>query len=126
MKVLIIDDEDDIRRVAEFSLKRVGGHNTFTASSASHGIQLAQHVLPDVILMDVMMPGMDGIQAFLELRRIAATSRIPVIFMTARVQRAEIEQYLTVGGAGVISKPFDPVGLPQEVKRILAKHEYRF
>jgi CheY-like chemotaxis protein len=121
MKILLIDDEEDIRKIAKLSLEAVGNHDTVLAASAREGIELATAHMPDLIIMDMMMPGMDGIAALAELRTGAATAHIPVIFMTAKVQRSETAQYKQLGAIGVIPKPFDPMTLPALVRDIVGR-----
>jgi len=120
MKVLLVDDEDDIRKIGHLSLTAVGKFEVLMAPSATEGLALARTHKPDLILMDMMMPGMDGLSALAQLRADSELSTIPVIFMTAKVQRSEVEHYLSVGALGVIQKPFDPMTLPSEVRKILA------
>ncbi len=120
-KVLLVEDEPDIRRIGEFSLKRVGHWDVVLAGSGREGVEKAAAEQPDVILLDVMMPGMDGPMTLAELQAQPNTAHIPVIFMTAKVEKREVERYLMLGAAGVISKPFDPMGLPAEVVRILER-----
>lgn len=119
MKVLLVDDEEDIRKIGRLSLQAVGKFETAIASSAAEALALARSERPDLILMDMMMPGMDGLEALAELKKIPELAAIPVLFMTARVQRDEVDQYLRLGAIGVIQKPFDPMLLPAEIKRIL-------
>lgn len=119
MKVLLVDDEEDIRKIGRLSLQSVGKFETVLASSAAEAIALARSERPDLILMDMMMPGMDGLEALAELKRLPELKAIPVLFMTARVQRDEVEQYLRLGAIGVVQKPFDPMLLPSEIRRIL-------
>jgi two-component system OmpR family response regulator len=118
LKVLFVDDDPDIRRIASMSLSVVGGYTVTTASSGAEALQSAERELPDVILLDVMMPGMDGLATLGQLRANERTASIPVIFMTAKVQKAEVEQY-RAAGAGFVAKPFDPMRLPAEVARVL-------
>ena len=118
-KVLLVDDEPDIRKIGEMSLRRVGGWDVVLASSGREAVALAASARPDVILLDVMMPDMDGPTALAELRARPATAEVPVIFITAKVQKHEIDRYLSLGVAGVIRKPFDPLGLPADVLRIV-------
>lgn len=120
-KVLLVDDEDDVRTVAGVSLQRVGGMDTIVAASGAQGIELARSEHPDIIVLDVMMPEMDGLETLRRLRQDPQTRSIPVIFMTARAQPHEIEAYLTAGAIGVIVKPFDPMGLPARVRDIVAE-----
>lgn len=119
MKILLVDDEADIRKIAQLSLEAVGGFRTVCAEGAVRALEIAASERPDVILMDVMMPGMDGITALAELKRDPSLGVIPVIFMTAKVQRAEIDRYLALGAIGVIQKPFDPMTLPEQIRALL-------
>jgi len=123
VKVLLIDDEDDIRKVAELSLRAVGKFETCVASGGREGMEIARAEGPDLILMDMMMPDLDGLGTLAELRRDPALAGIPVIFMTAKVQASEIEHYLSAGAIGVIKKPFDPMSLAGEVRRLLEAAE---
>jgi CheY-like chemotaxis protein len=118
-KVLLVDDEDDIRTVGNLSLSRVGGWETVLASSGAEAVKKAAAERPDLILLDVMMPGMDGPTTFTQLRAQEATARTPIIFMTAKIQKQEVARYLELGAAGVIGKPFDPMTLPTEIKKLL-------
>lgn len=118
MKVLLIDDEDDIRKVAELSLRAVGKFETCVATGGREGMEIARSEQPDLILMDMMMPELDGLGTLAELRQDPALAGIPVIFMTAKVQESEVEHYLSEGAIGVIKKPFDPMLLASEVRRL--------
>ena len=120
-RVLLVDDEPDIRRIAQISLEAVGSWKALVAESGALALSLAAAARPDVILLDVMMPGMDGPATLAGLRRDAATAAIPVIFMTAKAQRHEIDHYLRLGAAGVITKPFDPMTLPEQIEEILSR-----
>jgi CheY-like chemotaxis protein len=119
MKILLVDDEEDIRRIAKLSLARVGGHEVLLAASAPEAIEAAKTHRPDAILLDMMMPGADGLDTLGRLRKIPEVAAIPVVFMTAKVQRHEIEEYVAAGAVGVIQKPFDPMALPGELARVL-------
>ena len=118
-KVLLVDDEDDIRTIGQVSLSRVGGWQTVLASSGADALAKAAAERPDLILLDVMMPGMDGPTTLARLRAQEATAATPVIFMTAKIQKQEVARYLELGAVGVIGKPFDPMTLPAEIKRLL-------
>ena len=122
MKVLLVDDEEDIRKIGRLSLEAVGKFQTVVAATAAEALALAAAEHPDLILMDMMMPGMDGLAALAALRRVPTMKAIPVVFMTARVQRIDIAHYLSAGAIGVIGKPFDPMTLPDELRRLLAAH----
>jgi CheY-like chemotaxis protein len=118
-RILIIDDDDDIREVAALTLEMVAGWNVVTANSGAHGIQRAQEENPDAILLDVMMPGMDGPTTFQELQKIPETAKIPVILLTAKVQGADQKRFAGLGVAGVLFKPFDPLTLAQQMSDTL-------
>jgi CheY-like chemotaxis protein len=119
--ILLVDDEPDIRTIAELSLSQVGGWQTLLAASGAEAVAMARSRRPDLILLDVMMPEMDGVATFQALAGDEATRDIPVIFMTARVQNHERERYVGFGAAGVIAKPFDPMRLPDDIRGILAQ-----
>jgi CheY-like chemotaxis protein len=119
-KVLMVDDEPDIRKIGQISLAHVGGWEVVLAASGPEGLEAARRERPDLILLDVMMPGMDGPATLAALRAEEATRDIPVIFMTAKAQRAELERYVALGARAVIVKPFDPMSLPDEIRKRLA------
>ncbi len=117
-KVLLVDDEPDIRRIGELSLRRVGGWDVAMAANGADAVALVASFRPDVILLDVMMPSMDGPQTLAALRRVPEGADVPIIFVTAKVQRDEVARLLGLGAIGVVSKPFDPMTLPEEIRRI--------
>jgi CheY-like chemotaxis protein len=114
-KVLIIDDEDDIREIAALSLESVAGWEVITARSGAQGLARAIEHLPDAILLDVMMPGMDGPTIFRELRKNTATARIPVLLLTAKVQSSDQRRFADLGVDAVLFKPFDPLTLSKQI-----------
>lgn len=118
-RILIIDDEDDIRAVAALSLETVAGWEVTTASSGAVGIMKAQEERPDAILLDVMMPVMDGPTTFRELRALPETAGIPVILLTAKVQSSDQKRFSDLGVAAVMIKPFDPLTLAKEIAEVL-------
>jgi two-component system, OmpR family, response regulator len=117
-RVLYVEDEANIRAVGVFSLEEVGGFIVEPAESGQEALKKAGSFEPDLILLDVMMPGMDGIATFKALRARVDTSQVPVIFMTAKVQPHEVQGYKDLGAIAVIAKPFDPVTLPDEVRAL--------
>lgn len=119
LRVLYVDDEPDIRELVEMSLSLDPELTIKSCSSGTEGLAVAAEWMPDIILMDVMMPVMDGPQTLVHLREDEATADIPVVFMTARAQARELAHFLTLGAAGVISKPFDPMTLAGTVKQYL-------
>ncbi|MCS6801830.1 MAG: response regulator [Chloroflexota bacterium] len=117
-KILLVEDEPDIRAIAKLALEVVGGYTVALAESGAEALAVYQRFQPDLILLDVMMPGMDGIETFDRLRALAGGRLPPVVFMTAKVQRHEVERYRSLGALDVISKPFDPMTLSAVVQRI--------
>ncbi|MFO0589570.1 MAG: response regulator [Polyangiaceae bacterium] len=118
-KIMMVDDEPHIRRIGELSLRGVGRWTVVLAGSGREAVEMARREQSDVILLDVMMPGMDGPATLAELREVRETAAIPVIFLTAKAQRHEVERYRMLGAAGVLTKPFDPMTLPDEVRSII-------
>ena len=116
--VLVIEDEEDITELVAFNLRRAG-LEVETACDGLQGLELAQSLLPDLIVLDLMMPGMDGISLFKELKREAATRIIPVIMLTARGQTEDRIMGLEVGADDYMTKPFSPKELLLRVKNLL-------
>jgi CheY-like chemotaxis protein len=114
-RILIIDDEDDIREVAALSLESVAGWTVKTASCGSEGIKAALADSPDAILMDVMMPSMDGPTTFKEMQKSPTLAQIPVILLTAKVQGVDQRRFAGLGVAAVLFKPFDPMTLAEQM-----------
>ena len=119
-KLLLIDDEPDIRTIGSLALSSVGGFDVALAASGAEGLVMALRSAPDVILLDVMMPAMDGPTTLARLRAEPTLERVPVIFMTAKSDRRVLDRLLDLGAAGVILKPYDPMKLAAEVRRIVA------
>ena len=117
-RILIVDDEEDIRLVSRLAVGRIGGWEALVAGSGREAVEIAAREQPDLILLDVMMPDTDGLATLELLRGQPATAEIPVVFLTAKVQPREIERYLELGALGVIHKPFDPLTLPEEIRRL--------
>ena len=116
--VLVIDDDRDIREVAKTSLEVVGGFRVILADSGESGLSLAQDARPDAIILDLMMPDLDGRKTLAGLKQNTLTAEIPVIILTAKVQ-SEKHELLANGAAGVLVKPFNPMELPDQVCEIL-------
>lgn len=123
--VLYADDEEDILSVATLSLEMVGGLRVTTCGGGAAAIAEARRRRPDLIMLDVMMPGMDGPTAMSHIRADPALADIPVVLLTARVRGAEVDEYLALGADGVIPKPFDPMTLADEIRRIWARARSR-
>jgi CheY-like chemotaxis protein len=120
MRVLVIEDEDHIREVAQISLEAIGGWDVLLADGGEAGVRVATEEQPDVILLDVMMPDVDGPETLVRLRSSPDTATIPVVFLTAKAQAAETRQLFELGALGVIAKPFDPMLLASQVSELLA------
>ena len=116
--IVCIDDEHDILEVAKMSLEAVGGFDVSAHDNGQAGVEKAIETNPDLILVDVMMPGLDGPATLELIKKTPELKNTPVIFMTARVQPSEVEEYKNLGAVGVISKPFDPMELPNDILRI--------
>ena len=117
--VLVVDDDESIREVAQMSLELVGGWTVTTASSGPEAITAASAKRPDAVLLDVMMPGMDGPTTCRLLHENPGTRDIPIIFLTAKVQRTEQKEWDELPIAGVLAKPFDPMRLCRSVSSLL-------
>jgi len=118
-RILIIDDEDDIREVASLSLEATAGWKVLTANSGAQGIELAISHQPDAILMDVMMPGMDGPTTFRKMQQISSIAHIPVLLLTAKVQGIDKRRFADLGVAAILFKPFDPLTLAEQIAEAL-------
>jgi CheY-like chemotaxis protein len=118
--ILLVDDEDDIREIAAISLEALGGWRVSSASSGAEGIEKAIAGSPDVILLDVMMPDIDGPATFRRLQDEPQTRDIPVILLTAKANTADRHRLERIGVAGLLTKPFDPMMLSEQVVAILA------
>ncbi|MGA7938028.1 MAG: response regulator [Kovacikia sp.] len=118
-RILIVDDEDRIREVVRTCLVKFAKWEALTAASGLEALQIAAIEQPDAILLDVSMPGMNGVETFQQLQANSQTQAIPVIFLTAKVQPAEQAEYKHLGAVGLIIKPFDPVQIAKEISQLL-------
>src|SRR5258708_40253897 len=117
-RIMYIDDEPDVRKVAKISLELVGGYTLCLCDSGKEALGKAESFEPDLIVLDVMMPEMDGPTTLAALRKIEAISSTPVIFMTAKAQSTEIARYRNLGAADVITKPFQALKLPDQLREL--------
>jgi two-component system, OmpR family, response regulator len=115
-RILYVEDEEDIRMVGEMSLAEVGGFEVRACASGEEALEAARGFLPDLFLLDVMMPGMDGPTVLKALRRLSP--EVPAIFMTAKIMPAEVIELKSAGALEVLPKPFDPMTLPGEILAI--------
>lgn len=121
-RILYVEDEPDIQAVAQIALEAVGGLTLKACSSGEEALAEAIAFAPDLLLLDVMMPNMDGPTTLLELRKLPALANTPVMFMTAKVQPQEIEYFKSLGAIEVVAKPFDPMTLAEQIKTIWRQH----
>jgi two-component system OmpR family response regulator len=119
-KILVVDDDPDIRRMAGLALERIGGFRVELAGDAAEALELAVRELPDLVLLDVTMPGTDGPAILAALRRVELTARIPVVFFTAAANDTEAARLLGLGAAGIVPKPFEVADLPRRIRAFLA------
>jgi len=117
-RILLVDDEADIRQIARLALEALGGFEIRECTSGLAAPQAIKDFKPQLILMDVMMPGQDGLQTLKALQATPGLPQVPVVFMTAKVQPQEVSSFRTLGALDVIAKPFDPMTLAQTVRRI--------
>lgn len=122
-RVLIIDDEEDIREVAALALEATAGWTVLTAASGAEGIATAAKEQPDAILMDVMMPGVDGPTTFRTMQQNPLVAHIPVLLLTAKVQGVDQRRFASLGVAAVLLKPFDPMTLASQISEALGWKE---
>lgn len=121
-KILLIEDEPDIQTIVTISLETIGGYKVKSCSSGYEALEIIKEYNPDLILLDVMMPGMDGPTTLKAIHEMPEFSSLPVIFMTAKAQAQEIYNYTNTGAIDVIIKPFDPMTLSNTIKNIWEKH----
>ncbi|MBW3622330.1 MAG: response regulator [Armatimonadetes bacterium] len=117
--ILVIEDDPDIQQLIHLSLEFTGGYQVLLASDGPEGLVKAAEGKPDLILLDAMMPGMDGFEVCRSLKSNPETETIPVVFLTAKAQASEIQEGLRLGAAGYLTKPFDPMKLKDEIERYL-------
>lgn len=121
--ILHVEDDESIRAIVEMALVDLYGFTLFSFSNGKEASEAVAELQPDLILLDAMMPGMDGLQTLLEIRKNVSCQLIPVVFMTARVQKAEKQQYLDAGAIEVIEKPFDASNLGNELESIFEQYK---
>ena len=119
-RVMHVEDDESIRAVAEIALTDVAGFTLLSCDSGQSALAQAEAFAPQLILLDVMMPQMDGLQTLAALRQIPALAKTPVVFMTAKIQQAEKQRYLDAGAVGIIEKPFEPMELGEMLNRFFS------
>jgi len=120
--ILYAEDEGDIREIAQIALEDIGGFSVTYCTNGKAVLEAAKDLKPDLLLLDVMMPDMDGPTTLKELRKLPGYLTIPAIFMTAKIQTNEIEEYKASGAIDVIPKPFDPMTLAETIKKAWEKY----
>ena len=117
-RILYVEDEPDIQVVARLALENIGGFPLKVCSSGNEAVGAAAEFAPDMIVLDVMMPGLDGPTTLQELRKIRSLANTPAVFMTAKVQPQEVAHYKRIGAIDVIVKPFDPITLSSSLTAV--------
>ena len=118
-QILLIDDEENLFSVIKICLQKLGGWTVITAASGAEGLRHAEAFLPDAILLDVMMPDLDGLTVLRQLKENPKTQDIPVVLLTAKMQSSYQNEYAQLDIAGVLSKPFDPLKLANHIAQML-------
>lgn len=118
--ILIVDDEEDIITIAKMSLEALGGYTVATAVNGQDFLDKVESVAPDLVLLDVMMPEVDGPTALKKYIEKYGDLAKPVVFMTAKTQRHEVESFLSLGAVKVLAKPFNPTSICGELEQIWA------
>lgn len=119
--LLFVDDDPDIRLIALLSLQRDGGWDAESCASGAEALELALTRRVDVVVLDLMMPGLDGAATMLKLRQVPGYADVPVVFLTARSRGSEHARLVGLGAAGVLTKPFDPLDLPRQIERLVVE-----
>lgn len=118
-KVLLVDDDPSIRQIGNLSLRNIGKWQVLVAASGEEAVALVLREAPDVVLLDYMMPGLDGPATLRHIREHASAEQLPVIFLTAKNDQAELAEMLALGAKGVIIKPFAPLLLPGQIRQLI-------
>lgn len=121
-KILYAEDEADIREIAVLAIEAIGGFEVATCESGANVLALAREFHPQLILLDVMMPVMDGPTTLLALKQDPELNRIPVVFLTAKIMNDELSRFKKIGAVDVIAKPFDPMALAAQIQAIWDNH----
>ncbi len=122
-KILYVEDEPDIQAIAKLALGTIGNFDVVICSSGREAIEIASEVNPDLLLLDVMMPDLDGPETLNKLRQIDSLKETPALFLTANAMTADLERYIEAGAMDVIAKPFDPMTLSEQILKIWSEHD---
>jgi two-component system OmpR family response regulator len=120
-RICYVEDDEDIQRIVRMSLERVGKMTVEVVSDPTQAIESMTEFKPDLVMLDWMMPVMDGPTLFRQMKLRPETSALPVVFITAKASQRELEELKSLGAAGTISKPFNPKELPEQLRAIWAK-----
>ncbi len=120
-RVMYVDDEEDLRSIVEMSLQMVGEMEVHLCASGQEALARLPEIRPDLVLLDIMMPNMDGLQTLEAIRATPDFANLPVVFMTAKIRSTEIARLRDLGAADVIVKPFDVMQLPDQVREIWSR-----
>jgi CheY-like chemotaxis protein len=120
-RICYVEDDEDIQRIVRMSLERVGKMSVAVVSDSTKAIDVILEFKPDLVMLDWMMPVMDGPAVFRAMKEQAGTKDLPVVFITAKASQRELDELTTLGAVGTISKPFSPKDLPDQLRAIWAK-----
>ena len=120
-RVCYVEDDEDIQRIVRMSLERVGKMTVEIVTDPLRAIDVIKAFAPDLVMLDWMMPGMDGPTLFRKMKQLPETASLPVVFITAKATQRDMDELVALGAAGTISKPFSPKDLPEQLRAIWAK-----
>jgi CheY-like chemotaxis protein len=120
-RICYVEDDEDIQRIVRMSLERVGKLTVELVTDPNTAIGVMREFKPDLVMLDWMMPGMDGPALFRQMKQLPETASLPVVFITAKATQRDMEELIALGAAGTISKPFSPKDLPEQLRAIWAK-----
>ena len=120
-RICYVEDDEDIQRIVRMTLERVGKMTVEIVTDPMVAIGVIQSFKPDLVMLDWMMPGMDGPTLFREMKKVPETQALPVVFITAKAQQRDMDELMALGAVGTISKPFSPKDLPDQLRAIWAK-----
>jgi two-component system, OmpR family, response regulator len=120
-RVLYVEDDEDIQRIVRMSLERVGKMTVEVVSDSTRAVEAMASFKPDMVMLDWMMPVMDGPAVFRKMKEQPETAGLPVVFITAKASQRELDELIALGAAGTISKPFSPKDLPEQLRALWAK-----
>ena len=120
-RICYVEDDEDIQRIVRMSLERIGNMSVEIVTDPLRAIEVMKACSPDLVMLDWMMPGMDGPALFRQMKQLPETASLPVVFITAKATQRDMEELIALGAAATISKPFSPKDLPDQLRAIWAK-----